>query len=82
MIADTGARLYGSKASADLFGLTKDDLIEQVKYIITAGSSTTLPPTAKSSSPERTTRYVFTPLSDTASRRVGDTPFGMPGTAH
>jgi hypothetical protein len=45
MIADTGARLYGSKASADLFGLTKDDLIEQVKYIITAGNSTTLPPT-------------------------------------
>src|SRR5215471_18288844 len=27
MIADTGAGLYGCKASVDLFGLTKDDLI-------------------------------------------------------
>jgi len=37
MIADTGAGLYGCKASADLFGLTKDDLIDQVKDIITVG---------------------------------------------
>jgi peroxiredoxin family protein len=37
MIADTGAGLYGCKASADLFGLTKDDLIPQVKDIITVG---------------------------------------------
>jgi peroxiredoxin family protein len=35
MIADTG--LYGSKASVDLFGLTKDDFIDQVKDIITVG---------------------------------------------
>jgi peroxiredoxin family protein len=28
MIADTGAGLYGCQASCDLFGLTKDDLIE------------------------------------------------------
>ena len=37
MIADTGAGLYACKASADLFGLTKDDLIDQVKDIITVG---------------------------------------------
>jgi peroxiredoxin family protein len=37
MIADTGAGLYGCKASADLFGITKDDLIGQVKDIITVG---------------------------------------------
>src|SRR5215467_2254146 len=35
MIADTGAGLYACKASADLFGLTKADLIDQVKDIIT-----------------------------------------------
>ena len=37
MIADTGAGIYGCQASCDLFGLTKDDLIEQVKDIITVG---------------------------------------------
>ncbi|MGO9909654.1 MAG: DsrE/DsrF/DrsH-like family protein [Acidimicrobiales bacterium] len=37
MIADTGAGLYGCKASCDLFGLAKDDLIDQVKDIITVG---------------------------------------------
>jgi peroxiredoxin family protein len=37
MIADTGAGLYGCQASCDLFGLTKDDLIDQVKGIITVG---------------------------------------------
>ncbi len=37
MISDTGAGLYGCKASCDLFELTKDDLIEQVKDIITVG---------------------------------------------
>ena len=37
MIADTGAGLYGCKASCDMFGLTPDDLIEQVKDIITVG---------------------------------------------
>ncbi len=37
MISDTGAGLYGCKASCDLFGLTKDDLIDQVKDIITVG---------------------------------------------
>jgi peroxiredoxin family protein len=37
MIADTGAGLYGCKASVDLFGLTRDDFIDQVKDIITVG---------------------------------------------
>ena len=37
MIADTGAVLYACKASADLFGLGKDDLIDQVQGIITVG---------------------------------------------
>jgi peroxiredoxin family protein len=37
MISDTGAGLYGCKASCDLFELTQDDLIEQVKDIITVG---------------------------------------------
>jgi peroxiredoxin family protein len=37
MISDTGAGLYGCKASVDLFGLTKDDLVDQVKDIITVG---------------------------------------------
>ena len=37
MIADTGAGLYACKASADLFRLTKADLIDQVKDIITVG---------------------------------------------
>jgi len=35
MISDTGAGLYGCKASCDLFELTKDDLVDQVKDIIT-----------------------------------------------
>jgi predicted peroxiredoxin len=37
MIADTGAGLYACEASADLFGITKADLIDQVKDIITVG---------------------------------------------
>jgi peroxiredoxin family protein len=37
MIADTGAGLYGCKASVDLFELTKDDLVDQMKDIITVG---------------------------------------------
>ena len=37
MIADTGAGLYACKASVDLFGLTKDDFIDQVQDIITVG---------------------------------------------
>lgn len=37
MISDTGAGLYACKASVDLFGMTKDDFIEQVDEIITVG---------------------------------------------
>jgi peroxiredoxin family protein len=37
MISDTGAGLYGCKASCDLFELVKDDLVDQVKDIITVG---------------------------------------------
>ena len=36
-VADTGAGLYACKASADLFGITEADLIDQVKGIITVG---------------------------------------------
>jgi peroxiredoxin family protein len=37
MISDTGAGLYGCLASVDLFGLTRDDFIEQLDEIITVG---------------------------------------------
>ncbi|GAB1516716.1 DsrE/DsrF/DrsH-like family protein [Actinophytocola sp. KF-1] len=37
MIADTGAGLYACKASVDLFGLAKDDFVDEVKDIITVG---------------------------------------------
>ena len=37
MIADTGAGLYGCQACCDLFGLGKEDLIDQVTGIITVG---------------------------------------------
>ena len=37
MIADTGCGLYACKASVDLFGLDKDDFIDQVQDIITVG---------------------------------------------
>ena len=37
MIADTGAGMYACKASVDLFGLEKNDFIDQVNDIITVG---------------------------------------------
>ncbi len=37
MIADSGAGLYACKASVDLFGLTMDDFIPEVRDIITVG---------------------------------------------
>ena len=37
LISDTGAGLYACQASVDLFGLEKDDFIEQVDDIITVG---------------------------------------------
>jgi peroxiredoxin family protein len=39
MIAHTGTDLYGCQASCDLFGVGKDDLIDQVTGIITVGDS-------------------------------------------
>ena len=37
MIADTGCGIFACKASVDLFGFTMEDLIPQVKDIITVG---------------------------------------------
>ena len=37
MIGDTGAGMYACKASVDMFGLSKDDFVEQVMDIITVG---------------------------------------------
>jgi len=37
MISDSGAPLYGCKASVDLFGLSEDDFMPQVEDIITVG---------------------------------------------
>lgn len=37
MIADTGAGLYACKASVDMFGLTRDEFVSEVKDIITVG---------------------------------------------
>ena len=37
MIADSGAPLYGCKATVDMFGLSEDDFIPQVDSVITVG---------------------------------------------
>ena len=37
LIADSGAGLYACQASVDMFGLTREDFIEQVEDIITVG---------------------------------------------
>jgi len=37
MISDTGAGLYGCKASVDLFELSREDLIDEVTDVITVG---------------------------------------------
>ena len=37
MIADTGAGLYACKATVDLFGMSKDDFVDQVQDITTVG---------------------------------------------
>ncbi len=37
MIGDTGAGMYACKASVDMFGLDKDDFVEQISDIITVG---------------------------------------------
>jgi peroxiredoxin family protein len=37
MIADSGAKLYACKASVDMFGLDRDDFIEELEGVITVG---------------------------------------------
>jgi peroxiredoxin family protein len=37
MISDTGCGMYACKASVDMFGMTREDFVEQVKDIITVG---------------------------------------------
>jgi peroxiredoxin family protein len=37
MIADSGAKLYACKASVDMFGLERDDFIEELEDVITVG---------------------------------------------
>ncbi|MDP2291782.1 MAG: DsrE/DsrF/DrsH-like family protein [Actinomycetota bacterium] len=37
MIGDTGCGMYACKASVDMFGMSKDDFVEQVNDIITVG---------------------------------------------
>ena len=37
LCADSGVRLFACKASVDMFGLTKDDFIEELEGIITVG---------------------------------------------
>ena len=37
LIADSGGRLYGCKATVEMFGLTIDDFVPQVEEIITVG---------------------------------------------
>jgi peroxiredoxin family protein len=37
MIGDTGAGMYACKASVDMFGLDKDDFVDQIQDIITVG---------------------------------------------
>jgi peroxiredoxin family protein len=37
MIADSGAGIYACQASVDMFHLTRDDFVPQVKDIITVG---------------------------------------------
>jgi peroxiredoxin family protein len=37
LLADSGAKLYACKASVDMFGLTREEMIEEVEEIITVG---------------------------------------------
>jgi peroxiredoxin family protein len=37
LLADSGAKLYACKASVDMFGLSRDEMIEEVEEIITVG---------------------------------------------
>ena len=42
LIADSGAGIYGCKATVDMFGLTMDDFVPQVEAVITVGDFYTL----------------------------------------
>ena len=37
LVADSGVRLYGCKATVDMFGLSMDDFVPQVDAVITVG---------------------------------------------
>lgn len=37
MLVDSGAKLYACKASVEMFGLTRDDFVEELEDIITVG---------------------------------------------
>jgi peroxiredoxin family protein len=37
MLADSGAKLYACKATVDMFGLDRDDFIDEVERILTVG---------------------------------------------
>jgi peroxiredoxin family protein len=37
LLADSGAKLYACKATVDMFGLTKEDFIDELEGIITVG---------------------------------------------
>ncbi len=37
LIADSGAELYACQATVDMFGLTRDDFVPQVKGVLTVG---------------------------------------------
>jgi peroxiredoxin family protein len=42
LVADSGVKLYGCKATVDMFGLTMDDFVPQVEAVITVGDFYTL----------------------------------------
>ena len=42
MISDTGAGLYGCKASVDLFGIDRSDLVDELDDVITVGEFYTM----------------------------------------
>jgi predicted peroxiredoxin len=42
MISAAGGKLYACKASVDMFGLKKDDFLDEVKKILTVGEFYTL----------------------------------------
>jgi len=37
LVADSGVKLWACKATVDMFGLTKEDFVDQVEDVITVG---------------------------------------------